>query len=266
MEAIFCSYNRAKGGTLLPLRLTADWESAKADALVSPLLVATYFERGVETGVLVAARQQLENGAPNGSHVSGANLSVYIFRKKNKRWVYQIGKRNVIEDGSWGNPPGAQLVRLGEERFGLALNSGSCGQGQCDSGFIFIAISEPSFPILGYFSTGEDNGGACTPDPYEQKSIGIAPCFSNEGFVELFRLPNSAYHGLRITYQGTANDKKSFHKVVPKNESLCYRMVGSAYKLVNDPACRNYKPLSAVNKNKGSTTEVSPRITRPSHD
>lgn len=46
MEAIFCEYDRAQQGTLLPLPATRGWQLGKASQLAIPHLTRTYSESG----------------------------------------------------------------------------------------------------------------------------------------------------------------------------------------------------------------------------
>ena len=129
MAAVFCEYDRAKGGTLLPIEYTATWDMTRAEYLATPLLAATYVEGGIDKGVLVVQRQIIVENEVAWSHATSAVVSVYVFKRAGARWQFEKGAKEALDAGAKGNAAGAELIKLGDDRFGLWFEGGDIHQG-----------------------------------------------------------------------------------------------------------------------------------------
>ena len=243
MEAIFCEYNREHGGTLIPLINTAKWDAMNSDTLVTPTLAATYKVGNMQKGVLVLQRQMLErNGEPVSSHGQTAIISVYVFNFDGTSWVFEKGKLNVTEAGSWGEAGGGSLAKIGPDKYGLFFNSAGSGQGYDESGAFIIDLSEKNFLVAGSFTFSESNSGTCSDDPKEQEDS-IVACWSYDGKPEFISMQDSPHYMLRISYGGTEINTNSRDEIVPKNRPICYTFAGNQYVVTKDRNCANYKAL-----------------------
>ena len=240
MEAIFCKYNREHGGTLLPLKNTAQWNAKNATILATPILAVTYRENGEHKGVLAVQRQQMleETGEPVISHAQSAIISVYVFKYNGSRWVFEKGKMEVSDAGSYGSAPDGKLVKLGPEKYGLWFEGSYTGQGYSNDFAFIINLSAKKVLETGNFDTGQSNEGACVDDK---------ACWGYEGKPEFIAVPDFTYYMLRIAYQGTEVAKISDDKIVSKNNRLCYVYAGDKYVETKDKNCANYKALSIHN-------------------
>lgn len=246
MEAIFCEYNREHGGTLIPLKNTANWDAKNSETLATPILAATYKEGNVQKGVLALQRQMLEStGESVMSHGQQAIISVYVFKFDGTSWVFEKGKMNATEAGTHGHAPGGRLAKIGPEKYGLIFEGGWTGQGYDISYAFIINLSEQTILDAGNFDTGQSNSGTCADDPKERDTM-VGACWDYEGRPEFIAIQESPYYMLRIAYHGTeSKDINDRDKITPKNDPICYTFTGSKYADTKDRNCANYKALDA---------------------
>ena len=245
MEAIFCEYNRAHGGTLLPVRHTQSWNAKKAETLATPILVATYTESGVKKGVVVIQRQQLDSGEPRMSHATGATISAYVFKHDGSKCVFEKGRLKVSYAGAHGFAPGGKLVKLGQDKYGLWFEGGDIHQGYTNDYAFVVTLSEPQVLEVGNFDTGQSNRGACSDDPKERGPF-TGACWGYEGRPEFIKVNGRDYYTLRISYQGTEEqDSNNRVKIVPKDKSLCYTKTSDKYVELKDTTCADHSALDA---------------------
>lgn len=246
MEAVFCEYNRAHGGTLIPLENTAQWDISSSDTLATPLITATYQEGNSSKGVLAVQRQMLEpTGEPVSSHGQGAIISIYVFKHDGTSWVFEKGKKNATEAGTWGNAPSGKLAKIGPEKHGLVFESSWVGQGYIVSSAFIMALSEKEISVVGDFDTGQSNSGACEDDPMERNEM-VGACWDYEGKVEFIEKRETPYYMLRIAYSGTKQKEENDRdEVTPKSIPECYIFTGSKYVTAKDRDCVKGKAVES---------------------
>jgi hypothetical protein len=244
MTAIFCEYDRAKGGTLLPLEHTKTWDMAHAETLVSPMLAATYVESGAEKGVLVVQRQSISEGEIEISHATSAVVSVYVFKHAGAVWQFEKGAKEALVDaGVNGRAPGAELIKLGDDKFGLWFRGGDITQGFIFAYAYIVTLSTPTIAQVAELDMGQGNPGACSDNPKERTEF-IHKCWDYKGRRDLIRVKGQEYFTLRITYKGTDNlDPTNDKEIVAKNDPVCYDFLDGEYAEMDDPDCKGYKPL-----------------------
>jgi hypothetical protein len=173
MHTIFGAYNKKKGGSLLPKELTPQWDEDGAETVATPLLVTTYEEGGETRGVILV---QTLKGKITG-RVQPANISIYLFKKKGDKWVFDKRREDVNEFGSAGTAPGdGRLIRLGDDKYGVLFEGAYGGQGYMSMYSAIIGLSDGT-PTSQTFSTGENNSGACSSDHREQEELGLEECW-----------------------------------------------------------------------------------------
>lgn len=235
MEAIFCEYDRAHRGTLLPLSATAGWQIGKADYLATPHFATTYLEGGVRRGVLVVQRQSVFDGRVADSHATPAGISVYVFRHDGSRWVFEKGRRDVKEDGSNGIAPTPRLVRLGDHRMGLWFEGGAFAMGAGVTYVWVASLSDEDIPILGEFTTAENDGNHCgaPQDGFPR------PCPGYESRTEFLRIDGDEGYVLRIRSTGTRRRQTGGYEgeLISANSVTCHRLVGARYVKTQVPGC-----------------------------
>lgn len=220
MRALYCKYNPLQKGTLIPVALTPAWEIADAQVLATPLFAAIYREGETLRGVVAIQRQQLEDGAPVETHATVADISVHVFRFDGAHWLFEKGARAAASAGAHGYAPGARLVRIGEDAYGLLFEGGDIHQGYTEDYAFLVPLSDARVREIGpIFDTGQSNRGACSPKPRD----GLGPCWEYEGRFQVVRRPSATYDLLRIAYEGTDDTGN------PKNEAVCYQRDGDAY-------------------------------------
>jgi hypothetical protein len=231
MQAVICEYNRDMGGTLLPPEHTAAWNLARAETLATPMLAATYRERGTRKGVLVVQRQMLYEGEPAWGHAQTAVVSVYVFSLTGKRWTIE---RHAEET----------LVMTGPDRFGLWFVGGDMGQGYTFDYAYLVPLSDGPIAEAGRFELGASNSGACSDDPKE-RDTSIDACWSWETTAEFVRVPGRANDLLRLTAKGNESaDQNDVDRITAKTDVVCYARSGGTYAAVNDPTCGGYRGVA----------------------
>ena len=243
MAAIFCEYNREKGGTLLPVAHTKTWDLSRAEYLATPMLASTYVESGVERGVLVVQRQSIYESEIVTSHATTAVVSVYVFTHVAGRWQFEKGAKEALDAGANGMAPSVELVKLGDTKFGLWFEGGDIHQGYTNAYAYIVTLSTPAIAKVGDIDMGQGNPGSCSDDPKE-RTDGIHKCWDYEGRRDLVRVKGQEYFTLRIAYKWTDSlDVTDDKQIVAKNDPVCYDFLDGEYAEMDDPDCKGYKPL-----------------------
>ena len=203
MLAIFGVYNGRQQGVLLPEKNTAQWNMKEADTLATALLVATYAEAGKQKGVLAIQRQQILDGVVEQSHATGAMISVYIFAYNGKQWIFEKGKKEVVESGAHGEAPGGSLIRLGKDKYGLLFNGGDVHQGYTNDYAFIISLSGPKPVKVLNLSMGESNSGTCSDVVEEQEGMTHA-CWESVSKLSFLQNGSDEYYTLKLS---TASNK-----------------------------------------------------------
>ena len=244
MAAVFCEYDRAKGGTLLPIALTKTWDTKSAEYLLTPMLAATYVEGGVEKGVLVVQRQIIVESEVATSHATTAVVSVYVFRHAGARWQFEKGTKEALDAGHNGLAPSAELIRLGDDRFGLWFEGGDIHQGYTYASAYLVTLSTARIAQAGDFDLGQGNSGTCSNDPKERVD-GIHACWEYESTRQFVRVSGNPYYTIRIAYKGTENpDPTDDEQIAPKNDPVCYAFADDEYGEVEDAKCGSYPHIA----------------------
>lgn len=234
MRAIFCEYDAKHGGTLLPVKYTARWNVGAASELARPGLVARYSEAGRRKAVLVVNRAPLVDGEPvstNSNH--DTTVSVYVFAHDGNAWVFEKGKKAVVEGGIWGNAPRARLVRLGAERHGLLFEDGATHQGYTTSWADLVELSDAEVyaisPTLRMGESGPCESGAAADGDGDGDGDGeAARCETWDAELQLIAQAGQPYDLLRLSTGGKSG--------------TCYERKARAYVPVEDPRCGAYRP------------------------
>ena len=232
MLAVFGAYDDLRGGTLLPVNLTKTWEIKNATVLLSPLIANTYEESGRTKGVLAVQRQIVEGGEVEDAHAAPAEISVYVFSFNGNEWLFEKGEPKVIKAGSFGIAPKGQLVRIGDEKFGLLFEGDDMHHGYKNEYKFLVAISEPTIGVIFDEPTGEDNMGQCSDDEKERKESGILklkPCWGYATKLSFIRILPSAYFIMSLEVSGTALREKD-NAVVSAKRTSYLRMGSDRYK------------------------------------
>jgi hypothetical protein len=142
------------------------------------------------------------NGEIQESHANGATISVYVFTHQDGAWVFEKGKREVIESGANGRAPDGRLIRLGDAKYGLLFQGGDMQQGYTNDYAFIIGVSDQEIAPVAQFALGESNEGTCSDDPKERGDL-IGECWSYEGKLQFLRDGESPYYAIRVRYEGT---------------------------------------------------------------
>jgi hypothetical protein len=245
MRAIFCEYDEQRRATLLPPRLTPGWKEKAAHGRAFPLFAGTYEEGDIKRGALVVGRREFTKGEMVLRQNEWLGLSLYVFKQKDGRFVFERGARDWIT--SWrGTEPGIELVKAGPDRFLLSFRHDWWLQGNTGKAVSLWSLSEPGAPELLWVQTHDENEGSCS----HQKDDDLPPCWSYDSEVEL--LPGSDGWGLvRVERKGTEAGEGQ-GEVVPARQVTCYARTGAKYEEV--PAERCGPPRGATSPKNAPAT------------
>ena len=217
---------------------------SRAEYLATPILATTYVESGVEKGVLVVQRQSIYESEIVTSHATSAVVSVYVFTHAGAVWQFEKGAKEALDAGANGNAPGASLIRLGDNKFGLSFQGGDIHQGYTNAYAYIVTLSRPTIAQVAELDMGQGNPGACSDNPKERSDV-IHKCWDYKGRRDLVRVKGQEYFTLRIAYKGTDTlDVTDDNQIFAKNDPVYYDFLDGEYAEMDDPACKGYKPLS----------------------
>jgi hypothetical protein len=167
-------------------------------------------------------------------------VSVYVFRHVGARWQFEKGAKEALDAGSNGLAPGPELIKLGDDRFGLWFEGGDIHQGYANAYGFLVALSTARVAKAGEFDMGQGNSGSCSDNPKE-RGDSIHECWEYDGTRQFVRVKGSPYYTLRIAYKGTENpDPTSDEEIAPKNDPVCYVFADDEYGEVDDAKCGSY--------------------------
>ncbi|PXX40364.1 hypothetical protein [Undibacterium pigrum] len=259
MLAIFGTYNDKQQGVLLPEKNTAQWNMKEADTLATALLVATYTEAGKKKAVLAIQRQQILDGVVEQSHATGAMISVYIFAYNGKQWVFEKGKKEVVESGAHGEAPGGSLIRLGQDKYGLLFAGGDVHQGFTNDYAFIISLSEPKPVKLLDLSMGESNSGTCTDVVEEQEGM-MQACWESVSKLSFLQNGTDEYYALKLST--TSNKPADGSKqVLEKKWDEYFVRTATGYKASKAQSLKAAKPVADdVVNNAGETQKQTKSV------
>lgn len=115
--------------------------------LVQPELVATLSTDRV--ALIVSGRPSDEKGWDHSSHASSGNLGAYWFERREGKW-YAAGKQESFTwTGFSGDVGHVSIVPLDTSRQAIAVENGSCWQGQCGKWLSLYALNTHNIsPLL----------------------------------------------------------------------------------------------------------------------
>jgi hypothetical protein len=219
MLAIFGTYNDKQQGVLLPEKNTAQWNVKEADTLATALLVATYTEAGKHKGVLAIQRQQILDGVVEQSHATSAMISVYVFAYNGKQWIFEKGKKEVVESGAYGEAPGGSLMRLGKDKYGLLFKGGDVHQGYTNDYAFLISLSEVKPIKMLDLDMGESNSGTCSDDEEEQEGM-MQACWESTGKLSFLQNATDDYYVLKLSTTSNKQQAEGNKSIVKTQEEF----------------------------------------------
>lgn len=228
MLAVFCHYDEKQRATLVPLIFHDNWQTKKAQFLLRPTLATTYQEGTKEKAVLVVARSRLENGV---DVQNDGYMSVYVFEKMNKQWVFEKGKKEIHYLGSYGSAMDVSFLKLGPKSFGLTVNTGFCGAGYCQSKQMVVPLSLPRTVEVAEFELSAGNSGNSKPgDPIWRYTAFFEIVESNQ--------PEVTDYLIKLNYQGNELVYQYGKPVlVDRNYTHCFQRIKYAYVKVYNSLC-----------------------------
>jgi hypothetical protein len=222
MRAIYGGYSVERKGTILSQEV---YPTGKVEILASAILTRTYVEASVNKGVLVVQRQSFdENGRNMAAHPEGADISVYIFRHDGTKWVFEKGKKTVVNTGSFGEAPAAGLIKLGAEKYGVLFEPSYQQMGYVSTDIFIVGISEPEINvILTELDMSGDNEASdiCIEDEAAGK------CWRYQADLNFFEKRGSDYYVIEHKLGGTSQGEGT--TIIPIDGIKYYEKSASKY-------------------------------------
>lgn len=243
MLAVFGEYNPAKQGTLIPKRLTDQWDLAQAEELATPLMLTTYAEGGQRKGVLVVQRQMILDGEVVDAHSQPVTISVYIFKQKGRRWYYEKGNQQVVEVGSYGQAPEGRFIKLGDDNYGILFYGGYANMGYVTEFALIVGLSDASIKELGSFDTGEENSGTCDDEAAASETSDLPECWSYRGELSFLRETGEEDYIVQLSYQGTGRQDGQ-EGVVDVSREEYFLKQGDSYTRIDAKRAANGQPVA----------------------
>lgn len=243
MLAVFGEYNPEKQATLIPKRLTDQWDMTQAEELATPLMLTTYAEGGQRKGVLVVQRQMILDGEVVDSHSQPATISVYIFHQQGRRWYYEKGNKQVVDVGSYGQAPEGRFIKLGDDNYGILFHGGYANMGYITEFALIVGLSDASIKELGSFDMGEENSGTCDDQEEASETSDLPECWSYRGELSFLREAGEEDYIVQVSYQGTGNQDGQ-EGVVDVSREEYYLKRGDSYTRIDAKRAANGQPVA----------------------
>jgi hypothetical protein len=196
-----------------------------------------------------------EDGHDLGAHASQGNLGAYWFVRRDGRWIVAARNDSVMWGGVSGDVGTPKAVDLGGGHLGVAIETGSCWQGDCADWMSVVEFDAAAAHILvkelRTLSSSISASDACQvvlaggeagkPDEEndaagDEAQVTADNCFDVSGKWRILPRPGSERGDLVVTYSGTDLVERADGKgVAPRaiHETLVLRLMDGAYKQVS---------------------------------
>jgi len=173
-----------------------------------------------------------ENRTDMAAHASPGMLNLYALRREGAGWKVVERHENVATMGSMGNFGDVEWVTLGPGKPGLIVTSGGTWFGSSIYEGGIFELGE-KVRLLGSYSRGSSNAGACMPESKD--------CWDVDGHVRFVDNPQGGPYGdLLVDYEGrhyTVTEGKDGNQVEhlksTVKQTARYRFDGKEYGLVS---------------------------------
>lgn len=127
----------------------------------------------------------------NDCHACAPLIGFFVFEKSYRGWKLSSYSKNLVHAGVWGEPPTVDLVKIGPERWALAINSGFSSLGDTEDYIALFLPDANGVHMVFSATTLEELEAMCERDENGIVIDGNADgkCFSES--TEVFVLPSS---------------------------------------------------------------------------
>ena len=164
-------------------------------------------------------------------HACTVVLGGALFHQIGKVWKLETFNHSIMAAGSYGNAPhDMRLVKIGQNRYGVAIIDGYMGQGVYSENYYLIGpVGNRLEKLLSIDDTAGNNEGAC--DDGSDNSI-ASKCYYYESSIEFNQGNNTDYFDVMLVKEGTRS--VSFDTVSNFKKVGQYQFNGCCYKKVTE--------------------------------
>jgi len=138
-------------------------------------------------------RMVIQAKSTGDGHVSGATLRGAVLVKQGMTWQVESATADLGELGSWGQPPEAQLIKIGPDQYGVFFKSNGTGQGVSTENTSLVTAVGTKLKEVFSLETSENNGGVCES----------ADCYDYETKLEFVPGRNPDYFDINAVTKGS---------------------------------------------------------------
>jgi len=139
----------------LALSSANDWLATAQQEGFTVLLQKDFKQNQQNKRMVIQAKSTGED------HVSGAILRGAVLVKQGKTWQVESATSDLGESGSWGQPPEAQLIKIGPDQYGVLFKNAYTNQGVTTENTSLVTAVGTQLKEVFSLNTSEDNSGAC---------------------------------------------------------------------------------------------------------
>lgn len=227
MRALFGEQYDAKSRNALAL---IEYEGDE-DYFLMTFVGATTLPDG-RTVVAVNGSPSNEDRIDRSAHPSTGLLNVYILQRSGGQWQVHARHENVADLGSSGRFGSVKWVSLGTGRPGLIVSSGGTWQGYTITNASVFALGD-EVTLLGGYSEGSGNAGACVPGMEECWDVGSTIRFVDSPQGGAYRDIVVDYAGKHFTLTEGKGDTQIEHLKSTVRQSMRYHFNGKEYAAVS---------------------------------
>lgn len=193
--------------------------SGEKEFYVTAVLVSPFKQQGIDKYMVVTT------AAPPGHdcHACAPVVGMAIFKKDGNNWALELEQKYVDEIGAYGVAPEGKLIKIGDDNYGVLLESSDTGQGYTSEGVSLITVvNNKTFKRILTVQTAGDNSGTCGDD--------LGPCWKFSSKYEFAGGKDRNFYDFKLQSTGTKGADDDPTKVIPADETKTYQFDGTEYK------------------------------------
>jgi hypothetical protein len=152
-------------------------------------------------------------------HACAPVISAAVFTQAAGSWKVALADPAVTVSGGFGEPGTIKAERVGENHYGLVLESSFTGQGDTSSLLTVHVPEGTKFKTVLQLDSHMDNAGSCGAP---------SSCFSYDAKYRVEPKPGQEYHDIVVTTTGTKLNANG--RVVPATATTRYVYTAGEYK------------------------------------
>lgn len=205
----------------------SEWWEDPADATEAleaiPVFSRQFSEGGVDKFLLVTGSVPEGQEEFGGCHGCGSKMGAVVFARTGGVWGFEAGQKGLGTYGSFGTPPEAGLVRIGNDRQAVALKSGYTGQGITTENLTLLDRVGGVFKEVLSVQISEDTSGYGVLSTPEDN-------VSYNSRVEYVPGGDAGHWDVRVTSRGSRGVRVGRRMVMrPFSEVKVYKFSGGEY-------------------------------------